>query len=69
MRKRISTTGETPSGRNTQFHDNATNKDMSRAQFVKAIEQGKYEDYHVRVVNGVKTPASNPDKSTNNNLG
>ena len=42
---------------------------MSRAQFVKEIEAGNYAQYHVRKVNGLKTPASNPDKSKGNNLG
>ena len=28
-----------------------------------------YPDYHVRVINGSKTPASDPDKSRKNNLG
>jgi hypothetical protein len=42
---------------------------MSRTQFVKEIEKGNYSDYHVRKINGVKTPASNPDGKTGNNLG
>ena len=67
-RKRVSVTSENNSGRNQQFRDNYTGANMSRAQFVKAIEQGKYTNYHVRDVNGVKTPVSNPDQSQNNNL-
>ena len=67
-RKRVVVTKETSTGRNVGFHDNRTNKDMSRAEFVKKIEQGAYPNYHVRDVNGVKTPVSNPDGSTNNNL-
>ena len=42
---------------------------MSRSQFVRQIENGNYDNYHVRNINGVKTPVSNPDNSTNNNLG
>ena len=42
---------------------------MTRAQFVKEIEQGNYDNYHVRVINDVKTPVSNPDSSSKNNLG
>lgn len=68
-RKRVSTTKETPTGRNTKFHDNYSNEDMTRSQFVKKIENGNYDNHHVRVINGIKTPVSNPDKSTNNNLG
>jgi hypothetical protein len=66
--KKITVTRESKSGRNQNFHDNRSGIDMTRAQFVKKIEQGKYENYHVRNINGVKTPVSNPDSSTNNNL-
>jgi len=41
---------------------------MTRAQFVNSIENGQYPEYHVRVINDVKTPVSNPDKSDANNL-
>ena len=67
-RKRVSVTKEDNNGRNQRFHDNYTGTDMSRAQFVKAIENGQYTNYHVRDINGVKTPVSNPDQSQNNNL-
>ena len=67
-RKRVSVTKESESGRNQKFHDNYTNQEMSRAEFVKEIQKGHYENYHVRTINGVKTPVSNPDSSTNNNL-
>lgn len=68
-RKRVTVTQEKPSGRNQKFHDNYTGSDMNREQFVRAIEQGDYPNYHVRNVNGVKTPVSDPDGSENNNLG
>ena len=68
MGKRITVTQETATGRNVKFHDNATGANMSRAQFVKEIKSGGYENYHVRNVNGVPTPVSNPDHSKNNNL-
>ena len=61
-------TVESKSGRNRKFHDNYTNEDMTRAQFVREIESGSYSQYHVRKVNGVKTPVSNPDSIKNNNL-
>jgi len=60
---------ESDSGRNETFHDNVTGRNMNRDQFVRSIERGNYDDYHVRVINGVKTPASNPDKNGSNNLG
>lgn len=67
-RKRISVTRESDSGRNVGFRDNYAGGTMTRAQFVSAIEAGKYPHYHVREINGVKTPVSNPDGSERNNL-
>ena len=67
-RKRVTVTRENETNRNTNFHDNYNGTDMTRSQFVREIEQGKYPNYHVRNINGVKTPVSNPDGSTNNNL-
>lgn len=68
MPKRVTVTQESDTGRNERFHDNFTGADMTRAQFVREIEQGNYPKYHVREIDGVKTPVSNPDSSTNNNL-
>lgn len=69
MSKRISVTSESSTGRNMTFHDNYTGSDMSRIQFVNSIKSGNYGNYHIRNINGVDTPVSNPDRSTNNNLG
>ncbi|MBT7558187.1 hypothetical protein HN615_14890 [Candidatus Woesearchaeota archaeon] len=66
--KRVTVTNENDSGRNLRFHDNYNGKNMSRAEFVKEIEQDHYENYHVRKINGLKTPVSNPDGKENNNL-
>jgi len=66
--KRIKVISETDTGRNTNFHDNRTGADMSRAQFVKKIEGGDYGNYHIRKINGLKTPVSNPDNTEGNNL-
>jgi hypothetical protein len=68
MAKRVTVTDESDSGRNLRFHDNYNGNDMSRAQFVNEINAGHYPNYHVREINGVQTPVSNPDKTTNNNL-
>jgi hypothetical protein len=68
-RKRVKVINENSTGRNQTFHDNYTNADMTRTQFVKKIESGNYNNYHVRNINGIKTPVSNPDRTTNNNLG
>lgn len=68
MGKRISVISESESGRNQQFRDNRTGRRITRAEFVNKIEGGRYDNYHVRVINGVKTPVSNPDRSEDNNL-
>ena len=67
-KKRVAVTQESGTGRNQRFHDNRTGADMTRAQFVREIEQGNYPNYHVRRVNDVKTPVSNPDETEGNNL-
>lgn len=67
-RKRIVVIKESDSGRNERFRDTRTGNEMTRAQFVKQIENEQYLNYHVRKINGVKTPVSNPDDTTNNNL-
>ena len=69
MSKRVTVTRESSTGRNESFHDNLTGANMTRNQFVNQIRRGNYEDYHVRNINGIPTPASNPDHSRNNNLG
>ena len=69
MSKRITVTRESSTGRNERFHDNYSGKNMTRSQFVTEIKRGNYEHYHVRSVNGVATPVSNPDKTSSNNLG
>jgi hypothetical protein len=66
--KRVSVTRESNTGRNTNFKDNRTSQNMTRQQLVNKIESGKYPGYHVRNINGVATPVSNPDKRKNNNL-
>lgn len=68
-RPRLTVISETKTGVNKQFHDNSTNQNLSRNQLVKKIEKGEYDDYHVRVINGIKYPVSNPDPSKTNNLG
>lgn len=68
--RRVIVSHESRSGRNLRFRDTSTGRSMSRAEFVKAIHFGTYADnYHVRKVNGVLTPAANPDGKTQNNLG
>ena len=68
-RQRVSVTRESNTGRNEKFHDNYKGTDMTRSQFVREINNGNYENYHVRNINGIPTPISNPDSTRNNNLG
>lgn len=68
MAKRITVTSESATGRNISFKDNYTGVSYTRAQFVRQIKAGNYENYHIRNINGLDTPVSNPDKSTRNNL-
>lgn len=68
MAKSVTVTSQNESGRNLKFHDNKSGKNMTRVEFVKEIEQGNFNDYHVRKINGLKTPVSNPDNSEGNNL-
>lgn len=68
-RQRVSVTKESNTGRNERFHDNYKGTDMTRSQFVREINNGNYENYHVRNINGIPTPVSNPDSTRNNNLG
>ena len=65
---RIKVTRESKTGRNTHFKDTTTGRYMTRKQFVTSINAGNYPEYHVRTINGIKTPVSNPDKSSKNNL-
>lgn len=69
MPKRIKVTKESDTGRNLEFHDNFTGKDMTRSQFVKEINNGNYDSYTVKKINNLDTPVSKPDNSRNNNLG
>jgi len=67
-RKRVSTILESDTGRNLKFRDNYQKKTMTNNQFVKEIKAGNYPKHHVRAIDGVATPVSNPDGSKNNNL-
>lgn len=67
-RKKVSVTKQTKSGRNTHFKDNYSGQTMNKQQFVSKIKSGEYDNYHIRKINGIETPVSNPDKSKNNNL-
>lgn len=59
-------------GNNKRFKDINTGAEMTKNQFVKAIkkdENGYQEGYHIRTINGVETPVSNPNSKKSDNLG
>lgn len=71
MSKSVKTTKENATGRNIRFLDIKTNKEMTRAEFVKEIKKNNSnydKDYYVRKQNGLNTPVSKPDNSKRNNL-
>lgn len=68
MPKRVTVTKQSDSGRNERFRDNFSKKEMTLKQFVNQIEKGNYPNHHIREIDGIKTPVSNPDKTKNNNL-
>ena len=66
--KNVVVTKESESGRNLQFKDTNTGRNMNRQEFVEKIKRGSYPNYHTRNINGVSAPVSNPDSSEGNNL-
>jgi hypothetical protein len=68
MVRNIKVIDESESGRNLSFYDPKRNTTMTRQEFVQEIRKGNYEDYHVRIINRVATPVSNPDGKEGNNL-
>lgn len=58
----LKTINESNTGRNLIFLDTKNNKELTLEQLVKMIENGKYLDYHIRIINGIKTPCSNQIK-------
>ena len=69
MKTRVIVTKESSTGRNLAFLDTKTNQPLTRAAFVKGINDGAYPDYHTRLIHGVITPVSNPNSSSGDNLG
>lgn len=65
----IKVTKESETGRNERFRDMDTGRTMDLKQFNKAINNGTYNNFDTRVINGIETPVSKPDKYKNNNLG
>jgi len=67
--RKVKVIDETQSGRNKKFYDPIAKRPMTRADFANRIEKGEYPNYHVRNLNGLRTPASNPNGKAGDNLG
>ena len=68
MAKKIKVTKESDTGRNEKFQK-PNGEEVSRSKLVKEIKEGNHPGYHIRKINGVETPVSNPDGKEKNNLG
>jgi len=66
---RLSVTRETSSGRNQEFRDSRTGATMPSAEAFVASNAASTPGYHVRRIRGVKTPVSNPNGQSSDNLG
>lgn len=66
-KKPIKVVRESDTGRNEIFQ--VGNGFMNRERLVSSIKNGNHDDYHIRKINNVETPVSNPDKNKRNNLG
>ena len=69
MFKRLSIIKESETGRNLVFRDNRTRRVEIGQIVVNKILNGGYGKYHIRMINGIPTVVSNPDRSLANNLG
>ena len=67
--KNVRVTSESATGLNRRFYDPDTRQQMTRGQFATEIERGLHPDYDVMRRDGLRIPRSNPDRSSNNNLG
>ena len=67
MAKNIKVTRESPSGLNTHFKVPGQGE-ITRGRLADQVERGQHPDYHVRRVNNQRIIASNPARSTDNNL-
>ena len=65
---KISVTAESTTGRNLRFNTPIADN-VSRQKLAQEIRAGVHEGYHVRVINGLATPVSNPNGSSKDNLG
>lgn len=57
------------SGRNTLFLDTLTGEILHASVVVQRIKNGAYPRCHLRLINGIETPVTNPDGIEWGNLG
>jgi len=53
------------------YKDLDSNRTMNQSDFVKKISNPNsvyHDDFHIRKINNVKVPVSNPDNKNSNNL-
>lgn len=67
-KSKITTTLESPTGRNLRF-DVPGQGNVTRQALVQQIRAGEQPGYHVRVINRLATPVSNPNGTESDNLG
>ncbi|RAP26970.1 hypothetical protein DID78_06410 [Candidatus Marinamargulisbacteria bacterium SCGC AG-343-D04] len=59
---------ESETDRNEVFFDTKNDTTFFRDEFVFLIRNGEYPGYDIRMINGIETPVSKPDKVLSNNL-
>jgi hypothetical protein len=59
---------EASGGRNELFFDMVELVMFTREEFIAAIKAGRYPGYTIKILAGVPTPVSKPDKRRTNNL-
>ena len=67
-KSKITVTSESETGRNVRFNV-AGQGVVSRQTLVQQIRGGEHENCHVRIINGLATPVSNPNGNERDNLG
>ena len=69
--KNVKVLKESDTGRNILFQNISNHEIMTRTEFVSRIKSptsSYHKDYMVKVINGIETPVSRPDKYTSNNI-
>jgi hypothetical protein len=68
-RNRVVVVREDENLRNVDFVDSETGEQMTREQFVAAIQAHRYPEYAVRTIRGLATPVARANASKDDNLG